>query len=303
MQIEMLPLNLLAQEMLPAEPVAEAALASGGFVSRIVQSLNDTVIQMSDQAFEQIPNIAAMLVILLIGYIVARVLRWITKSTFTKIQLDSICDRIGLHDVTQSLGLKAPASLLMSQLAFWAAMLMFLVAAVDALGMASVTNAINALLSYIPNVIAALVIVVFGLMLGNFVRAMVTAATERLGVEHGGAVGQLVYAVIVVLVGNLAISQLQLETGLVDRALEITLMAVGAALALALGLGTREMAKHVVAGVYARETFPVGSSFSIDGQSATVTEVRAVNTAMKTENGTLVIPNARLMEKEVVQQS
>lgn len=282
------PLILLGQE--------------NGFVQTIVESLRGTVVQLWEQTLQFIPNVAAMLVILLVGYIVARILRWITRTVLGRVQFDSICDRIGLHEVTQSFGMKATATHLAAQLAFWAAMLTFLVAAVDALGMASVTNAINTVLGYIPNVLAALVILVFGLMLGNFVRAMVQGATERLGIEYGGAVGQLVYGLIVVLVGNLAVGQLNLNTALVDRAIEIALMAVGAALALALGFGTRDMAKHVVAGVYARDTFPVGSKFAIDGKSGTVTAVRAVNTAIETSKGTVVIPNARLMEMEVLQE-
>lgn len=278
------------------------AQASGAFVTRIVDSLTVTVIQLWDQALQFIPNVAAMLVILLVGFIVARILRWITRTVLSRVQFDSLCDKIGLHEVTQSFGLQATATQLAAQLAFWAIMLMFLVAGVDALGMDSVTQSINSVLAYIPNVLGALVLVVFGLMLGNFVRALVLGATERLGLEYGGAVGQLVYGVIVVLVGNLAVGQLNLNTALVDRAIEIALMAIGAALALALGFGTRDMAKHVVAGVYARDSFPIGSKFTIDGKTGTVSAVRAVNTAIETSNGTIVIPNAKLMEMEVLKE-
>ena len=205
--------------------------------------------------------------------------------------------------MTQSFGLKATASQLAAQLAFWAAMLMFLVAAVDALGMDSVTQSINNVLAYIPNVLGAIVLVVFGLMVGNFVRALVQGGAERLGIEYGGAVGQLVYGIIVVLVGSLAVGQLNLNTALVDRAIEISLMAVGAALALALGFGTRDMAKHVVAGVYARESFPAGSSFQMGDKRGTVSAVRAVNTTIKTDKGIVVVPNAKLMEMEVLQEN
>lgn len=285
--------------MQPLLPIAQ----SGGFLTRIVDSLRDTVFQLWDQALQFIPNIAAMLVILLVGYVVARIARWITRTVLGRVQFDSLCDRIGLHEVTRSFGMQATATQLVSQLAFWAIILTFLVAGVDALGMDSVTQSINSVIGYIPNVLGAMVILVFGLMLGNFVRALVLGATEQLGLEYGSAIGQLVYGVIVVLVGNLAVGQLDLNTALVDRAIEIALMAIGAALALALGFGTRDMAKHVVAGVYARDSFPVGSKFTIDGKTGTVSAVRAVNTTMETSNGTVVIPNARLMEMEVVQEN
>ncbi len=286
---------------LPLAQLIEVA-ERNAFVERIIVSLRGTMEQLWNQALQLIPNIAAMFVILMVGYIVARIVRWITRSVLGKVQFDKLCDQIGLHDVTRSFGLKATASQLASQLFFWSMMLMFLVAAVDALGMDSVTQSINSVVAYIPNVVGAMVIVVSGLMLGNFVRALVQGTAEQLGIEYSTAIGQLVYGVIVVLVGSLAVGQLNLNTALVDRAIEITLMAIGAALAMALGLGTRCMAKHVVAGVYARDTFTVGSRFKVDGQSGRVTAVRAVNTAIETSDGLLVIPNAKLMEMEVVQE-
>ncbi len=272
-----------------------------GFLKNIEASLRGTALQICNQAIELIPRLAAMLVILLVGFLVASILRRITRTVLSRLQFDTLCDRFGLHEVTQSFGMKSTASQLTAQLVFWAILLMFLVAAVDALGMASVTNSINTLLSYIPNVIAALVILVFGLMFGNFVRSLVTGAAERLGLEYGGTVSQLVYGLIVVLVGNLSISQLNLNTALVDRAIEIALMAVGAALALALGFGTRDMAKQIVAGIYARESFPIGSRLTLEGKSGTVSAVRAVNTAIETSSGTFIIPNAQLMELAIMQ--
>ncbi len=290
----MQPISLFAQETIGSD--------TSPFISRIVASLQGTTNQLWDQAIQLIPKVAAMFAILIVGYIVASIVRWITRAVLGKVQFDALCDRIGLHDVTRSLGLKATASQLAAQFFFYTMMLMFLVAAVDALGMDSVTQSINSVLAYVPNILGAMVIVLFGLILGNFLRTLVQGAAEQLGIEYSSSIGQLVYGVIIVLVGSLAIGQLNLNTALVDRAIEITLMAVGAALALALGLGTRDMAKHVVAGVYARDTFAVGSRFKVDGTSGTVAAVRAVNTAIETPQGIIIIPNAKLMEMEVLQE-
>jgi small-conductance mechanosensitive channel len=281
----------------------QASQAGFDFLSTISSSLNNTMVDMWAKALEMVPKLAAMLVILLVGYIVARVLRWLARTVLSKLQVDMACDKIGLHEVTQSLGIKAPASHILAQLIFWSIMLTFLVASVDALGMSSVTNAINSVLSYIPNVIGATVMLVFGLMLANLARQMIGGACERLGIEYGHAVGNLAYGIIVIMVGSLVIGQLNMNTALVDRMIEITVMAVGAALALALGFGTRDMAKQVVAGVYARESFPAGSKLDLgDQQKGTVQSVRAVNTAIEREDGRIVvIPNAELMEMRVTQ--
>ena len=107
---------------------------------------------------------------------------------------------------------------------------------------------------------------------------------------------------IVLVVGSLAVGQLNLNTALVDRVIEIFLMATGAALAIAIGFGSRDMAKQVVAGVYARETFVEGTKINVGEYDGTVDAVRAVNTTIRMGNGkTVVIPNAQLMEMNVEQ--
>ena len=282
------------------EAPQQAIEAGASVVTVIGDSLQSTVVDLWQKSLEFVPKLAAMLVILMVGYIVAKILRWLARSILGKVQFDDICDKVGLHDVTRSFGLKSGASEILSQLAFWAVMLMFLVASVDALGMDSVTQSINSLLGYLPNLIGAAVIVTFGLVLANLVKAMVTAAAERMGFEYGAALSQLVYGVIVIMIGSLAISQLNLETDLVNRIIEIVTMAVGAALALALGFGTRDMARHVVAGVYARESFQNGTTLQIGDNEGVVESVRAVNTTIRTSDGkTIIVPNGQLMETKV----
>ena len=282
------------------EAPQQAIEAGASVVTVIGDSLQSTVVDLWQKSLEFVPKLAAMLVILMVGYIVAKILRWLARSILGKVQFDDICDKVGLHDVTRSFGLKSGASEILSQLAFWAVMLMFLVASVDALGMDSVTQSINSLLGYLPNLIGAAVIVTFGLVLANLVKAMVTAAAERMGFEYGAALSQLVYGVIVIMIGSLAISQLNLETDLVNRIIEIVTMAVGAALALALGFGTRDMARHVVAGVYARESFQNGTTLQIGDNEGVVESVRAVNTTIRTSDGkTIIVPNGQLMETNV----
>ena len=279
-----------------------ATKAASNWTANIRDSLWQSVTGLWDSALELVPNLAAMLVILIIGWIIARVLRWIAATVFKRVKLDAICDRLGLHEMTRSVGIAIPFSQILAQLAFWSVMLLFLTAAVDVLGMASISRAIEALVGYLPNVIGAMIIGTVGLVLANVARKVVTGAADRFGIEYAGAVGQVVFGMIALVVGSLAVGQLNLNTALVDRVIEIFLMATGAALAISIGFGSRDMAKQIVAGVYARDSFPEGASVSIGDDEGTVAAVRAVNTSIRTDSGKLiVIPNAQLMEMKVEQ--
>ena len=271
-----------------------------GFSAQIRDSLTRTMLGMWDQAVALIPRVAGMLIILLIGYVVAIVIKWLCTSILRRIRFDVACEKTGLTQTLRTIGLQLTATEVVGRLAFWALILMFLVSAVDVLGMQTVSSSINSLVGYLPNVVGALVLAAVGLMLANFVRDLVHGSAERLGFEYGSAASQLVYALLLILIGSLAVGQLQINTDLIDRAIEIVLMATGAALAIALGFGTRETARHVVAGVYARESFPVGTALRFKDESGVVEAVCAVNTKIKTDSGeTVYVPNAQLLETVV----
>lgn len=255
------------------------------------------------KAAELMPNLAGMLLILIIGYLVSRLLKWITVLVLRNIHFDLACEKTGLSDMVRSVGLDVAPAAIVGRFFFWILMLMFLVSAIDVLGMESLSHSISLLVDYIPSVIGALVIVVFGLMLANFIRHMVHGAAERLGLDYASAIGRFVYGIFLIVISSLAIGQLQIETQLVNRVIEIIFMATGAALAIALGFGTQDMAKNVVAGVYARESFALGSKLVLGQDEGIIESVQAVNTRIRHQDGTVyVIPNGQLMDTTVKQR-
>lgn len=271
--------------------------APQSFTETIRTSLQQTLTDMWTETVALIPNVAGMLVILLLGYLIAVVFRWVASTVLARVQFDAICEKTGLTEIMRSLGVEMSPSQIVGKLVFYGILLMFLVSAVDVLGMERVSQSISTLLGYIPSVIGALVILTFGLMLANFVRAMVRGAADRMGLEYAGAVGQLVYGLLIIVIGSLAVAQLQIETDLINRVIEISLMAAGAGLAIALGFGTRDTARNVVAGVYARESYPSGAKLTVGDSQGTVEAVHSVNTKIKTTDGKVIyVPNGQLME-------
>jgi small-conductance mechanosensitive channel len=106
-----------------------------------------------------------------------------------------------------------------------------------------------------------------------------------------------------VVIASLAVGQLKINTALLDRVVEILLIASGGALGLALGLGMRDIAKQLVAGVYARDLFRAGAQLAIGEEQGALEEVGAVCMRLRTADGrVLYIPNS-LITETVVRQS
>ncbi len=291
---------LLAQ----VDTVKEGAVRVTEWSTHLKDSVVGSVSELASTVAGFIPSLVGALVILILGYIVSKALQRFACGVLKRLRFDTASERAGLAESLGSIGVKLTPSDLVGKLVFWLFMLTTLISAADALGLQNVSHTIDSFVAYLPNVIGAALIVVIGLMLASFVRKLVEGTADRIGLEYAKPVAKLVYGVLLVVIGTLAIGQLQIETALLNRVIEIVLIAIGAALAISLGLGTRETAHNVVAGVYARESFQSGAKLIIGDHRGTVDHVGAVNTKIKSTDGsTFYIPNGQLLETTVKEEA
>jgi small-conductance mechanosensitive channel len=244
-----------------------------------------------------IPNLAGMLLILLVGYFVSRILARVGAALLARLGFDRAAASIGFTRLMSRAGIDVEASKMVGRLVFWFSMLTFLVSAAEALGLANVSDTIDSFVAYLPNVFAAVFIAVGGVLLANWLKEQIAQASASIGLDYANALATVVYVGIVVLAASMAIGQLKIEMTLINRVIQIVLIAAGAGLALTLGLGTRDIARHLVAGTYARDMFAPGMEISVGDHVGTLEEVGTVAARIRRPGGDVAfIPNGMLME-------
>jgi small-conductance mechanosensitive channel len=250
------------------------------------------------------PNLIGAIIILFIGYIISKFLSKICRALLTKIGFDKACDRIGVHSALTSTGIEIKGSALISGVIFWLIMLMFMISVSETLGLDKVALTVESFVLYLPNVIAAALIFVIGSVIASFTKDLVSNGADRLGMEYAKPLSSFVYGVLIVVISLLAIEQLQFDTNLISNAIQILLVAAGLALALTLGLGTRQISQQLVSGVYAREMFSNGDRIRIEDSEGVIEEIGSVSSRIVLDNSQkLQIPNDILVESLVTKLS
>lgn len=266
------------------------------WASAVVQSI--TLLGVTIATF--IPRLIGMILLLIIGYLISKGLARIATTILRRMGFDRAAGRIGVSAILERGGIRATPSQIVGKLAFWFFMLTFIISAADSLGLGNVSRTIESFVAYLPNVIAAVAIAVVGLLLAGFVRDAVRHGATGIGLEYADPLSKLVHVVLIVFIAILAIGQLKLDIALARRVIEIALIAGGAGLALTLGLGTRDLSKNIVAGVYARDLYLPGTNLTVGTDNGAVEEVGAVTTRIRTPEGEAVyVPNAHLLETVV----
>ena len=266
-------------------------------------NIQSAMLGLWSKVAEMVPNILSAILILLIGYLISKVVMKVSEKILKKLTFDAVSDRAGVHEMLRKVGIKRTSSEIISVFVFWLLMLTFIVSAAETLSFENVTKTINSFINYLPNVIGASFIFVIGLMASNFIANLIQGVSGTVNSKYFQIFGTIVKSVLFVVVTVLAVGQLQIETGLLDNILQIILVATGAILALSLGFGTREIARAITAGMYARDLFKKGSQIQVGAHKGKVLEVGTVTTMIESSGKVIHLPNEMLIQSVVEVQS
>src|SRR5690349_16977503 len=172
-----------------------------------------------------IPNLVNGLIILLVGYLVARVVRWILATVLRRIRFDALIERTGMTGALRGLGIKTSISQILAQTIFALLLLSFLITSTRLMGLEAVARLLEELLSFLPNVIAAVIIFLVGGVAAQFVGNLVATVGAASGVTYAARLGRIVQYLISVFVVVLALGQLGLDTAILVTAITIVIAA------------------------------------------------------------------------------
>src|ERR687896_2076865 len=189
--------------------------------------------------FSYIPQLIGAVIILIVGYVVARVLQAIVGRVLQGIGFDRWMERGGIKQFFDRAETNQTPVSILGALVFWFVFIIAITMAADALGIPQVSAVLAQLIAYIPNIIAAILILILAALLANFVSGIVRGAT---GSDLLASVAR--YAIIVY-AAFAALTQLGIAVQLTSNTFLILLGGVALAAALAFGIGGREVAGEI----------------------------------------------------------
>ena len=247
-----------------------------------------------------IPNLFGALVVVLLGFVVAKLLDTLLSKLLAKLGIDRLMAGTGLTKMLSRVGIQVPISTLIGKIVYWFVLLVFIVSAAESLGLERVSATLDMLALYLPKVFGGALVLLAGLLLAQVVNGLVRGAAEGIGLEYAAGVGRIAQGLVIIISISVAISQLEVKTDLLNHVIVIGLITVGLAVALAMGLGSREIAGQIIAGIYVRELYQVGQEVRVGDIEGQIEEIGTVKTVVLTDDGDLVsLSNRTLLEQRV----
>lgn len=249
------------------------------------------------------PNLFAAIIVVLLGFIVAKLLDTLFSKLLAKLGVDRIMTGAGLTKSLHRIGINVPVSTLIGKIIYWFVLLIFIVAGVRFLGLESVSAILTSLALYIPKVIAAAIVLLAGILIAQFVNGVVRGASESVGIEYAAGIGRIAQGLIIIISISVAIGQLEIKAELLNYVVAILLATIGLGVAIALGMGSHEVAGQIIAGIYVREQFQVGQRIKIEDIEGILDEVGTVKTVILTDEGLYIsFSNKDVLTGRVISQ-
>jgi hypothetical protein len=208
-----------------------------------VTELWDRILVGSEQVVHVIPALVGAAIILLTGYFLARqVQRW-ADDLLKRLGFNRMATAGGLDEVVGRTGSRLDPVRALAKLIFWLVMLVVILLASTALGLESINQMFGAMLAFIPTLIAAIVIVILGIIVGEFVRGLILASAGN--VSGVPTVAKMAKGAVIMIALFMALQQVGVAEEIVTAAFTLILGAAALAVGLAFGLGNRELAGEI----------------------------------------------------------
>jgi hypothetical protein len=191
-----------------------------------------------------IPRLIGFLVILAVGLIIAMLVSKALTFLLRKVGFDRLSDRIGLTRFDQRMGVHLDPAGVLGKVVYWFILLIFLVPAADALGLPAVSNILNTLVAYIPNVFVAILVLFLGTLGATFVADIVRGATASANIGNPRIFAGIARWAIIGFAALVALEQLKITPDLINELFGAMVAAVAIAFGLAFGLGGQDTARR-----------------------------------------------------------
>ena len=211
-----------------------------------IQILLESSQQFLNEIARAVPQIIGAILILLIGWLIAKLVKRIFVKFMKLVKLNWLTEKSGIEKFLKEGGVKITAVDLLGSLVYWIIMLIVIMSTLNTLQLTSAKELFNQIILYIPNIIVSILILLLGLYAAKFVSQAIVVALKNMKDQSAQLIEKITYYAIIVLTIFIVLSQLNIAENIVTIAFLLIFGAFCLAFGLAFGLGGKDYAADLL---------------------------------------------------------
>ena len=246
-----------------------------------------------------IPKFVTAAIILIIGYIIARMVMKIVIKAIEKSGINKLGDQLNNIDILAENNITVKLSTILGKILYYCILLVFVMTAVGALDMPVLAELIQNFIVFVPNLIAAFIILLGGLLLADTIKNVVFATCKSLGMPSANIIASFVFYFIFVNVIIVALSQAKINTEFFAQ--NISIIIAGGVLAFSIGYGfaSKDLVASFLASYYTKDKLNVGDKVTLNGVTGKIINIDKSSVTVQSENKSIIIPLNKILQDNI----
>ncbi|HEX6007540.1 MAG TPA: hypothetical protein VFY80_06230 [Burkholderiales bacterium] len=266
------------------------------FYESLSGSLQGAISQVSSRIAEYLPNILGAVGLILLGWLVARLLRGLAVKSMHVLE-------VLLNRLSRSPGARALPSGsvdVVGGILFWVVLLFFAAAATHVLGLGAFSSWLQGVVTYLPTLMAGALIIIAGVLLAGLARDLTVAALSAFPEHQRALLGRIVQGTVLVTAVAVGADQIGVRITFLVIVAAVVLSAIVGGIALAVSLGSRAYVANLIGAHHLRQAFGMGQRVRIGELEGTILEITAVSVVLETDQGRVTVPAKVYNETPIV---
>ncbi len=261
--------------------------------------LIDTFSKLIEQFSTFTSNSISAVVILVVGWIVAKTASIVIKNVLSRVGVDRIGDKIKDIEAIKKFNLDFKLSNIVAWIVYIFILLFLSVSAADKLGVPAISNMFLMLVNFIPKVIVAGVMTLIGLFLSDLARNFVVALCKSFNIASGKLIGMGIFFFLLFITVILALGQAGINTALLESSFNIILGGMVLAFSIGYGLASKEILLNILSSFYSKNKFMEGQIIEILNVKGKILKIDNTSIVMEIEGGQTIFPLKVLQTEKV----
>lgn len=268
-------------------------------IELLKDAFNNSITGLVELFQNALPGLIAAIVVMILGWLFAKLLRWIVTNILKKAQIDKLAEKQKIDLLLQQVGIKSNLSVFIGMMVYWFILLFFMVIAAETLSVPTITAGVSAIMGYLPKLLSAFIIFLFGLFVSDLIKKMILSATESIGLSGARVIANIVYYVLLIFISITALNQTGIDTSILTSNVTMIFGSMLIAFAISYGFASKEILSNVLSSFYGKDRFKKGMRIKIKDTEGEIIKIDSLAITLKTADSTKIIPVKNLVTEEI----
>jgi hypothetical protein len=266
------------------------------FTDTLLETFNDMIKSFMGFFY----NLIGAIIILLIGWIVAKMVAAVTQKMLERVGADKIGEKLNEIDAIKSLKLEIKLSSIISKVLYYFILIFMLRPAADTLGVPAISDMVKLLVEFIPKLISSALMLSAGIFLADALKNFVVTLCKSFNIAAGKLIGTAIFFFLLIIFVIQSVAQVGINTSLLESSFNLLVGGIIFAFAIGYGFASKEILLNIISSFYSRNRYKEGQVIEIDGIKGEIIAIDNTTITLKTIDSKTIFPLQVLQSKKVV---